>query len=157
MQLLHCPPSLWSSLSVPADLPATEGASQSEGTFPLSQLPPRGTGAVLITFFFFLLSYPVIFLTALVVWDLLLEFSRYSVRTVPHVDIFLMYLWEEVSSTSFYSAILTSTCPYCIRFLRIKPSAVLQWPRASSGSSMRCGRKQESHLLVKLHPSKVSN
>ena len=54
-------------------------------------------------------SYPVkwgIFLAALVVWDLLQAFSRYSVRTVPYVEIFLTYLWEEVNSMSFYFTIL---------------------------------------------------
>ena len=34
-------------------------------------------------------------------------FSRCSVRIVPFVDVFLMYFWEEVCSTSFFSAILT--------------------------------------------------
>ena len=33
-------------------------------------------------------------------------FSSYSVKIVPRVDVFFMYLWEEVSSTSFSSAIL---------------------------------------------------
>lgn len=32
-------------------------------------------------------------------------FNRHFVRTVPHVDVCLMYLWE-VSSTSFYSTVL---------------------------------------------------
>ena len=41
---------------------------------------------------FILPSYVVIFLAALVVWDLLTAFSKYSVRIVPHVDVFLMYL-----------------------------------------------------------------
>ena len=36
-----------------ADLPASEGGSQSERTFFLSQLPPRGIGPVPILFFFF--------------------------------------------------------------------------------------------------------
>ena len=39
--------------AVLADLPASEGASQGEETFPLSQLPPRGTGPVPIPFFVF--------------------------------------------------------------------------------------------------------
>ena len=58
---------------------------------------------------FFLPSYAVTFLAALIVWYLPPAFSRYSVRTVPHVDVFLMYFWEEVSSMSFYSAILISS------------------------------------------------
>ena len=104
--------SLWSSASVQADLLAGEGGSQGEGTFPLSRLPPRGAGPLpippLLLFPFILPRYMGIFLAALVVWDLLQAFSRYSVRTVPHVDVFLMYLWEEVSSTSLYSTILIS-------------------------------------------------
>ena len=35
-------------------------------------------------------------------------FSRYSVRIVPFVDVFLMHLWGEVNSMSSYtSTILT--------------------------------------------------
>lgn len=41
-----------------------------------------------------------------------------SVRTAPHVDIFLIYLWKEVSSASFYSTILVSSL-YIISFLKI--------------------------------------
>ena len=32
---------------------------------------------------------------------------KYPVRIVPQADVFLMYLWEEVSSMFFYSAIST--------------------------------------------------
>ena len=51
----HKPVAVFSSevlklLSVPAVLPPGEGTSQRLGTFPLSQLLPRGTGLVLITF-----------------------------------------------------------------------------------------------------------
>lgn len=58
--------------------------------------------------FFFFLSYPIMwrfFLHFLGVWDLMAVFNRHFVRTVPHVDVCLMYLWE-VSSTSFYSTVL---------------------------------------------------
>ena len=37
-------------LSVSAHLQAGEGDAQGEGTFPLSRLPPRGIGPVLIPF-----------------------------------------------------------------------------------------------------------
>lgn len=37
---------------------------------------------------------------------LLLVFSRCPVRTTPFVDVYLMHLWEEVSSTFCYSDIL---------------------------------------------------
>lgn len=59
--------------------------------FLLSQLPPRDVGPLLIPYLlvpFVLLGYMGIFLTALVEWDLLEVFSGYSVRTVPHVDVF---------------------------------------------------------------------
>ena len=70
--------SLWSFLSVQADLLAVEGSFQGEGTFSLSQLPPRVTGPIPIPFFlpFILSSYLVIFLAILIVWDLLPAFSR---------------------------------------------------------------------------------
>ena len=61
------------------------------GKFLLSQLPPRDVGPALIPYLlvpFVLLDYMRIFLTALVEWDLLEVFSGYSVRTVPHVDVF---------------------------------------------------------------------
>lgn len=32
--------------------------------------------------------------------------SRFSVRVVPHVDVFFVYLWGEVSFISYYSGIL---------------------------------------------------
>lgn len=60
-------------------------------------------------FFFFpfiLPSYLEIFLVFSDVWGLLLVFSRFSVRIIPHIDAFLMYLWEEESSTSYYCTIL---------------------------------------------------
>ena len=106
--LLHSSLSLCHALSVPADLPAGEGGAPGEETFPVLQLPSRDTRS----FFPFpptLLRYMVIFLVVLITEGLLPEFSRYSVRIVPHVNVFLMYLWEEVSSTSFYSTILISS------------------------------------------------
>ena len=54
--LLHSPLSLWSSLAGPADLPLSEGSSQCERTFLLSQVPPRDVDPVPIPFFFFLPS-----------------------------------------------------------------------------------------------------
>ena len=51
-------------------------------------------------------GYVAIFLVALFVCDLLQAFNRYSVRIVSHVNVFVIYLWEEVSSISLYSAIL---------------------------------------------------
>ena len=46
-------------------------------------------------FFFFLLPYPCMWgvLAFWEVWGLLPVCSRYSVGVVPHVDVFLMYLW----------------------------------------------------------------
>ena len=62
--LLRSPPSLLSSLSVLAELSASEGASQDVGTSALSQLPPRAQ--VPSQFFSFVLSsYVEIFLAIL--------------------------------------------------------------------------------------------
>ena len=44
-------------------------------------------------FFFFCLMQLRDFLTVLQVLGLLPAFSRCSVRIIPHVDVFLMYLW----------------------------------------------------------------
>ena len=109
-QRVCSPLSLWSFLSVLADLPTGEGAAQGEGTFPLHSFFPRDKscpdsclcfhpiwsyGDLSCIFFFFF-----------VFWDPPPAFSKYFVRIIPHVDVFLMYLWDEVSSTSFYSPIL---------------------------------------------------
>lgn len=90
-------------------LPHGSGSSQGEETFPLSQLPPRGARPIPIPLFslFVLPSYMAIFLAPLIVWNFLPAFSRYSMRIVPHIDVFL----RERSFTSFYSAILISTYP----------------------------------------------
>ena len=80
------------SPSVSTDLPA------SKETFPLSQLPPRATGPVLIPsslFFFCLTQLHGDFLALLEVWGPLSAFSRCSVRIIPHVDAFLTYLWGD--------------------------------------------------------------
>ena len=82
-----------------------------------SSLPRAQVLSHFLFFFFFLTfipsSYMVIFLVTLVVWDLLPTFSIYSVRIGLFVDVFLMYLWEEVSSMSFYSTVLISS-PYAL-------------------------------------------
>ena len=77
--------------------------------------PPRVAGPILtfLFLFFSLLSLILpscigVCLVLLGVQGPLLVFSRFSVRIVPFVDVFLMYLWEEVNSTSSYSTILTS-------------------------------------------------
>lgn len=83
--------------SVLADLLTGEGASQDVRTFPLLQSPSRNAGSVPLTPFFFffflfckfiLLSYMEIFIVLLGVRYFLTAFSWYSVRTVPHIDIF---------------------------------------------------------------------
>ena len=50
---------------------------------------------------FILPSYWETFLEILAVWDLLPVFSWKSVGAVPHVEVFSMHLWMEVSSTCF--------------------------------------------------------
>ena len=46
------------------------------------------------------------FLALSVVWSFLPALSRYSVRIIPCVDVFLMYLWKKLDFISYYSAIL---------------------------------------------------
>ena len=90
--------------------PHGEGASQGEGTFPLHSSLPRNKSCPDSSFCF----HPIwshgdlscFFFFFFVFWDPPPAFSRYFVRIIPHVDVFLMYLWDEVSSTSFYSPIL---------------------------------------------------
>ena len=72
----------------------------------------QGCWSLPISYFLFFLSFILpscvgIFFVLLGVWGLLLVFSRCSVRIVPFVDVFLMYLWGEVNSISSYSSILT--------------------------------------------------
>ena len=68
------------------------------------QIPPRVTDPNPMPFFFFLSVLPVyveIFLAALFVqYENSSASFQISVRIAPHVDVFLMCLWEEVSSTS---------------------------------------------------------
>ena len=79
---------------------------QVEGTFPLSQLLPRGKVLssflpLLVFFFFFsfvLPQYVEIFLAMLNVWDVLPVFSRYSVRIVPQVIAFSIYCGRKWAS-----------------------------------------------------------
>ena len=109
----------WGSeaLVCPGWRPTSVGTSQGAGTFPISQPPPWGTGPNPVPFS---LSF-VFWSTRLClcgdflseVWGLPPAFSRYSVRTVQHVDVFFMYLWEEVSFMFLYSAILI-IAPYLI-------------------------------------------
>ena len=73
---------------------------------------PRGRGPIPVPLFpcpFLLLHYLGILLADLVECDLTPAFSRFSVRCVLHVDVFLMYLWEEVSSRCLYSVIFISS------------------------------------------------
>ena len=104
----------WGSLSLLNYPPAGEGGSCGEGIFSfiaLSQECRSCTHSFLslslfLSLSFILLSYMVLFLTALVLWDFLPVFSRYSVKIVPHVDVIL---WDKVNYMSFCFAILIST------------------------------------------------
>ena len=73
--------------------------------------PLRGAGPFSFPLFVFLsLVLPGcvgIFLVLLGVQGPPIVFSMYSMRFVPFVDVFLMYLWREVNSMSSYFAILT--------------------------------------------------
>ena len=110
-QLLHSPLSLQLSHSVPADLPVSQVSYQGEGTPPPPKLPPRCTSLVLIPFFFFFLPTqpcgdPSV---TLILCDLVPVFSRHPVRTVPHEEASVMFLWEVECSMSPHSAILISS------------------------------------------------
>lgn len=94
-----------------SDLSASEKTYQKWGTCSLSQLPPWGAGPIPIPLplspFSFILSFPSYltkhpgsFLDFSKVWCLLSVFSRCSTWIFPLIDVFLMILWEEVSSTS---------------------------------------------------------
>ena len=95
--LLHSSLSLWSSLSVLAELPKIEWSSRGKGTFPFQRSLPE-CQVLFGSFFLFLLfippSYMMIFLPILVLilWDFLPAFNKYFVRILPHGDVFLMYL-----------------------------------------------------------------
>lgn len=65
-----------------------------------------------------------IFLLLFGVPGLLLVFRRWSVRTAPSADVFLVYLWGEADPASFYSAILT---PPGLAFSSQSFSHVLSW------------------------------
>ena len=104
-----------SSLFIPPSRPhRRQGGFQNKGppmwTFPLSQLLPRNVSPFLMPFFF-----PHTQLCGNVSWcfgctrDLLPIFSWFPMRIVPHVDMFLIRLWRQVSSISSYSTILISS------------------------------------------------
>ena len=97
--LLHSPPWLWSSpfchpQSPPAKgLPSVWKPFLLHSSLPLVQVPSL---FFCLCFFFFLWPYPGCgeFLAFWEVWGLLPAFSRCSIGVVPHVDVFLMYLWR---------------------------------------------------------------
>lgn len=70
-------------------------------------------------FFFFpfiLPGYLVVFIVALITWDLPV-FNRCTLRIIPYVDLFLMYLWEKVISMSFLYAIFISAFSWYLAVL----------------------------------------
>lgn len=109
--LLHSPLIPWRSLSVPTDFPTVRIFLSVEKLFSPSASPL----GLLILFDspFLSLSYLVVRVVFLFfflgVQSLPLMFSRCSVRTVSFVDVFLMYLWGEINSMSYYSSTLTSS------------------------------------------------
>ena len=110
--LLHSPLRFWRSHSVLAELPTLERTSKFVGTFLLSQLLPGAQvpSQLLLYFLFIYLFCPTQLcgdvLALSEVWDLLPALGKYSVRIVSHVHVFVLYLWEEVNLTIYYSAIL---------------------------------------------------
>ena len=92
LKLLICPsrfPSWWMEFPKWGDLSSVTTPTQVHKSSPDSFI------------FFHPTQFVVIFLASFVVWDLP-AFSLHSVRTVPQVDELLRYLWEEVSSMSFF-------------------------------------------------------
>lgn len=53
------------------------------------------------------------------IWALLSGLSRYSVRIVPYVDAFMLYLLKEVSSMSLYSPNLIEDFSFLILIFAI--------------------------------------
>lgn len=100
--LLHYPLSPWSSPPVLADLSTSEGAFPSVGPSLLLFLHPMDVCTILFSLFFYvsfiLPGCQGIFLVLLGPQGILLVLSRCSVITVPFADVFLKYLWGEVSS-----------------------------------------------------------
>ena len=130
-------------LHSPLRLPVFQWASQSVKGLPKMREPfcfemkASSCPDAFYFYFFIPFSYVVIVLTALVIRALLPVFSGYSVNLF-HMEIFLMYLWEEMSSTSFYSAILISApsgyffaCAESLLTLRIVSSCSAWPPRCS--------------------------
>ena len=89
--------------------------------------PPGLLVPVLIPLFLFssyiLPSCDRIFLVLLGVWSLLLMISRCSMRNVPFVDVFSMYLWGVMNSTSSYSTILTPPSKTSFILLSLLPES----------------------------------
>ena len=72
--------------------------------------------------------------------------NEYSVKTVLHVDVFLMFLWEEVCFRSFYSTTLISTLAFFIK------AALMMMKQTPQEANKRTGAEGESDLvdIVKL-------
>ena len=101
----------------PSWFPHCESISLSEGTSPHFQLSIRSWSHS-TSFFHYMLLHGFFLPVLLGIQDLLLVFSRYPVRTVPFIDVFLKYLWIKAYSTS-YSAILTLLPFYDYYLLKI--------------------------------------
>ena len=69
------------------------GVPRMRDSFPFTT-PSQGHFKYFPLVFSILLKYMVIILATVVVWDPLSPFNRYSMRTVSHVNVFVMYLWE---------------------------------------------------------------
>ena len=84
-QLLHFSAGFWSSPSLLADLPTSQGTSQYAEIFPLSQFPPGDAGAALIPFSLFFFVFPFVLPTYVVIF---LAFWKPEVFSCQHsVDV----------------------------------------------------------------------
>ena len=81
------------------------GSSSSSSSFLPGLLDPLLIPLFFFSFFF-LPCCEGICLALLGVWSLLLMYSRFSLRIVPFVDVFLRYSWGETNSASYSSTTL---------------------------------------------------
>ena len=74
------------------------------------------------------------FLAFLAVRGLLAVFNRYDVKIIPHVDVFLFYLWERVSFISYF----LPSCSFSQESILASIPNVLQMNCVFCNSSQKC-------------------
>ena len=117
------PSAHWCSPSVPADSPLSPcwwedfPGYGNLSSFTAPSLGHRSHPVPFSLIFCFIFFCPTwlhwAFLALFESWGLLSVFSRCSVQIIPFVKVFLMYLWKEISSKSYSSAILVPSYNAC--------------------------------------------